>query len=415
MYATENAARGERTAGFGFDVTGVGDWDRDGIADAAASAPALGEDTPGAVWVLSGKTGRELAHFFGAPGEEFGYAIAGDLDVDHDGVGDLLVGVRSAAGGGLRRGEVRFFSGRTMAPMKHLLTGEVDHAMFGSALAIIGDLDDDGIRDIAVGAPGEARDAGTVRIHSGKTLEPIAVLRGSGPGDRFGSAIASAGDVNADGREDLIVGAPNERGVHPESGTVRIFNARTQRPLRTLYGELPHERFGTRVAGIGDVTGDGRSEYAVASPSAEFGGLADVGRVQVFDGRSGERRFILNGSSAGDFFGRGLAGGIDVNGDGWPDLIVGSPYATQRIGRTDRRAGALRCYSGVDGALIQDIPSRLRGELLGWNVAVLRDPRDAGSPVGIAIGGPGRRGTPPQAGDPPTRQGSLRLYERRPE
>lgn len=407
--------RGERAAGFGYAVTGVGDWDGDGVADFAASAPALGEVLPGGVWVLSGATGEDLVRFIGDPGDDFGYALAGGIDVNGDGTGDLLVGVRAAAGGGIRRGEVRAYSGRSRKRLDRTLQGTGDHDLFGSALAAIDDVDGDGVRDLVVGAPGADDGAGAARIYSARSFALVHTVRGKHPGARLGSAVADAGDVDGDGRGDLLVGSPNETGAATNSGVVRVITGRTWRTLRTLWGALAHERFGTRVATLGDVDGDGRSEFAVASPSAELDGLADAGRVRVFDGADGSLRFEVRGAVAGAFLGRGLAGDLDLDGDGHPDLIVGSPYALGHIGRKEHRVGSIQAFSGVDGAPLEQWHGGQPGELLGWSVAILRDPGGTGPAVGLVAGAPGRRDTPPQAGDPPTQQGRVRHYATRGE
>jgi hypothetical protein len=410
LHEATRAARGEASSGFGFAVAAVGDWDGDGRSDVAVGAPSNGQQSPGAVWVLSSASGAELAHFVGnEPGEEFGYALAGDLDWNGDQFPDLVVGVRSASIGGTRRGAVRFFSGRERKPLAAALLGVEDHAFCGASLARLDDGDGDGRPELAVGSPGESVGRGLVRVYAPGSTEPRLVLRGRGSGDGFGTSVAAARDMNGDGHDDVLVGVPRESRSAPGSGAVRVFDGRNGRTLRTLWGTEPHGAFGERVAALGDVDGDGCAEFAVSSPSLDFADQVDVGRVEVFDGRSGLRLYLWDGPDSGGFFGRGLAGGLDVDGDGAPDLAVGAPYALRQGATRPQRSGAVSVYSGRTGLLLQTLSRAERGEFFGWSLAVLPRADDAIGTRGLAIGAPGRRESRPDPGDPEPRPGHLRL------
>ena len=153
-----------------------------------------------------------------------------------------------------------------------MLPGELARAHFGVGFAGVpegvvtlgelGDLDGDGHAEHAVGIP-VTDGVGRARIFSSATGDLLRTLRSDVPGDGFGWSLANAGDVDADGRDDVIVGAPGDDTVAPDAGAAHVFSGRTGEPLYTLVGAHPDERLGTAVGGLGDVDGDGRSDVFV--------------------------------------------------------------------------------------------------------------------------------------------------------
>lgn len=399
----------ERRAGFGYAVASVGDWNGDGRADVAVSAPWIGESEPGLVRVVSGADGSTLFEFVGdEPGDEFGSALVGGRDLDRDGFPDLVIGARSASGGGVQRGEVRCISGRTQRAIGRRIVGAEDRALAGSALALCDDMDGDGRAELAVGSPGEAQALGLVRVHSGLDFSVLHTFRGQRQGDLFGAAVASVGDLDGDGRGDLVIGAPNEGRTQPEAGAVRVYSGLQGRLTATRRGDQAYARLGSRVAGLGDVTGDGRAEWVAAAPTLEVGPDPDVGRVIVFNGRDASVLHTFEGGSAGEFYGRGLDAGADVNGDGWPDLLIGAPYARSDEEPDGDRVGAVELRSGPTGERLQRFEGERAGRLLGWSVALLVDGERAD---GAAFGAPGRQETPPRTKSREAYPGRVRIHE----
>jgi hypothetical protein len=381
----------ELEAGFGFALAEVGDWNGDGRTDVAVSAPWISIDRPGVVRVLSGWDGELLGEFTGdAPADWFGYSLAGGLDLDGDGISDLAIGAPGDPAGGGRRGCVRFVSGRTRALSDLRIDGSEDQACCGEALATLGDLDGDGRPELAVGAPGEGRARGVVRVHSGESLEVLRTFRGRAAEHRFGAALASARDLDGDGFDDVIVGAPNEGRDRPESGTVRVYSGATGRLLRSIIDSDRFARLGSSVAGLGDVTGDGWSEFVAAAPTRELGELPDVGRVTVYDGRTGAALYYVDGQQAGDFLGRGLAAGRDVNNDGWPDLVIGVPFALaldEDQEKEGARRGALLVLSGPDGSELARFEGERESRLHGWAATFAGQ---TSPDLAVVCGAPGR-------------------------
>src|SRR5690349_5343502 len=150
-----------------------------------------------------------LATFHGpttGKGAYFGWAVSELHDINHDGVTDLIVG-EVDGGGAATPGRVWVYSGRTHR-LIYRLTGRAGDQS-GFAVADAGDVNGDGVHDIISGAPGSTPDApGAAIVYSGATGHVLARLHGHSPGSNFGAAVAGIGDVNGDGRDDLLVGAP---------------------------------------------------------------------------------------------------------------------------------------------------------------------------------------------------------------
>ena len=242
---------------FGSAVAGIGDLDSDGVFDLAVGVP--GNDNGGAdrggVWILflnaEGKVRQEqkIADDTGGfdgnldDDDRFGSAIADIGDVNGDGIADLAVGAPNDDGGPDNAGAVWILfmrmDGRVDTRQKiSKNTGGFDGNLdaddhFGAAIAGIGDLDNDGVPDLAVGAPGGGKDRGEIWIlfldAGGKVRQQQRIADDTGGfggnldnDDRFGSAIADIGDMNDDGIADLAVGAPNDDDGSDNAGAVWI-------------------------------------------------------------------------------------------------------------------------------------------------------------------------------------------------
>jgi len=312
---------------FGFSIAGLGDVDGDGVPDLVVGAPKHGVPGKyfGRIALLSGVDGALLGEVLGAGDQDwFGWSVASAGDVDGDGVADVIAGSPRDDGPGPEFGRVRVLSGRTGAVL-HLFDGSVANGGFGSAVDGVGDLDGDGTGDVLVGAPGDTfqgqAGVGTVRVFSGRDGS-VLLARGGTQGSEFGAAVSGAGDVDADGRADFLVGAPFHGAAGSERGQVRVFSGASGQVLYEYVGKADLDHLGWAVSEAGDPDGDGYADFAFSAPwpGAQY--------VRLVSGRSGKKIALLSGPPT---FGEGLACAGDVDGDGLDDLLVGASQSTPYV------------------------------------------------------------------------------------
>ncbi|MBI4714444.1 MAG: FG-GAP repeat protein, partial [Nitrospirae bacterium] len=167
---------------------------------------------------------------------------------------------------------------------------------------------------------------------------PDMTIEGEQTGDNFGASLSPTGDVNGDGMEDLIVGAPYADVPVVDSGRVYLLLGGASLATKGNYPDLSAtdadgivngthlSRFGTAVAGTGDVNGDGYGDFLVGSPGKNgFQGEVALfyGGEEIASDLSNGADKLLSGGKSGDWFGMAMAGAGDVNGDGYGDFIVG--------------------------------------------------------------------------------------------
>ncbi|MBI5432793.1 MAG: VCBS repeat-containing protein [Planctomycetes bacterium] len=326
----------------GAAVADAGDVDGDGVHDQLLGSPVV-TGALGHAALYSGSDGHELFAWTGSD-TRFGPAGAGGGDGNGDGRPDVVVGAPSLA-------RAYVYSGAdgssilTLAPAFPDATGYL-----GWALAALGDLDGDGRAEILVGSWNEwasgGPEAGAVRVMSGASGVELVKLYGPKPYMQFGHAVSSAGDVDADGVPDWIVGARHD-GTGA-AGSVWVYSGATHALLFTRPGTLGSE-LGTSVAGVGDWNADGYADVASGAP----GHAISAGRIVVYSGADGSELFAAVGAQSGNLFGLRLANAGDLDGDGRPDLLVGEPGAPPWF------RGAIHAYAGGTGALIRSLPGPL--------------------------------------------------------
>jgi hypothetical protein len=293
-------------------------------------------------------------------GAGFGWGTAVG-DVNADGYEDVIVGAGyEDVGSNVDQGRAYVFDGAT-----HVLLYTLDTPIpqgdlyFGNKLAVIGDMNDDGKRDIAVAAEqedvGANVDQGRVYIFSG--ADGVHIITLDMPvgqaGAEFGVSLA-VGDVNNDSYLDIAVGAHAEDvGGNNGQGRVYVFSGSDGSWIRTL--DMPvgqaGANFGISLA-AGDVNGDAKADIAVGAEQEDMV-YEDQGRVYVFSGADGSLLFTLDTPNPQAYtnFGSSLAVG-DVNADGKADIAVGTVWEDVD-GNTDQ--GRVYVFSGADGSLTRTL------------------------------------------------------------
>ncbi len=340
-------ARLEGVAGAyaGAAVAGPGDLDGDGMSDVVVSAPGASGSDYGRVYLGFGPFSGDIRL------DDMGVSVRGAYrvgtalafgDLSGDGGVGLAVGAPALDGetldgepatdsGGIYWVEGPFVEDRAFDDADLWVVGEGAAESVGSVLAL-GDLDGDGVADLGVGVPGVG--AGRVAIFAGPPAGPLGlsaadvVLTGVREASATGAAIATGGDVDGDGRDDLIVGAPDAE----DGGAAYLIVAPGTGGLADLaHASLgathPSESAGAAVAILGDVDADGFADIGVGAPTAEAGaGAAFVvyGPVHAsFD--LSDSNIIIIGQSPEDAVGGVFAAASDLDGDGRADFALGGP------------------------------------------------------------------------------------------
>lgn len=314
-----------------------------------------------ALWIAAAAQGSQgaLHTLVGeADGDRFGAAVAGLGDVDGDGRGDFAIGAPRAAPNGAASGRVRVYSGRN-AVLLYELVGGAAGERFGAVLSGVGDVDGDGLGDLAVGAPGHGSARGRVQVFCGTDGTLLWSRAGPAPGARFGQALAGIGDVDGDGRADLAVGAPFSAVGGIAAGRVELLSGADGALLFAFEGAA-FELLGSAVAAAGDFDGDGVPDLWIGAPLSRVEAF-NGGSAFVRSGRDGSLLAALHGGQAGQQLGQWLASAGDYDGDGTPDVFLASPGASG--GGLD--AGLVELRSGAGGARLLEVTGHGPGVQLG--------------------------------------------------
>ena len=321
---------------FGFSTAILGDIDGDGRDDFLVGDPwtgGYGHFYAGRIVLISGATGAEIRHHDGVSQSELGYSVARIGDLNADGAPEYAAGAPGTSPGGRvyvysgSTGVVLFsMNGQAVAACGPLGCGTASDRL-GESVAGPGDLDLDGIPDIAAGAPNATPcftgscpwRTGRISVYSGATGIALLHRGGSLNGGRYGRAVAPGGDVNGDGVGDILVGAPGSTTV---SGYVEVVAGVTGTQIFSLPGPSVGSGFGSSLATLGDANLDGRAEFAIGAPNASPGGIVEAGAVSIHDGASGAAVLTLGVGATYAHLGGQIANAGDVDGDGYPEVAV---------------------------------------------------------------------------------------------
>jgi len=357
-------------------VAGAGDVNADGYDDfaiGAAEADPGGLTSAGSAFIYSGLDGSLLYQKNGAvAGDNFGRQVAGAGNVNGDGYADFIVGAPLAdPNDSSSAGSVYVYSGLDGSLLFQKNGARAGDIMGGGRKA--GNVNGDGRDDFIIAAPladpNDSSSAGSVYVYSGLDGSLIYQKNGTHPGDQLGGlqGLGRGGDVNKDGRDDFILGAPTaDPGGFTSAGSAFVYSGLTGSLLYQKNGDTASQELGNAVAADGDANGDGNADFIVGANRRKVSGVLNVGSVFVYSGLDGSLLYQKDGSAASDIFGFSVAWAGDVNADGKDDFIIGANMANPG-GIND--AGSVFIYSGSDGSLLFQIDGDNISDRLGSSVA----------------------------------------------
>ncbi|MEZ6195873.1 MAG: hypothetical protein R3F20_09100 [Planctomycetota bacterium] len=373
--------------GLGTTVSLAGDVNGDGLDDLIvgiyAYLPAGGTPIPSRVRVISGLDGSIIHSFLGTGALDVIDGTATGLgDINGDGFADFALGARLADFAGLNTGRVTVFSGIDGSVIRTFDgTGIGDE--LGTSLASAGDIDGDGIEDLIVGARSNddgGLQAGSVYVFSGASGALLHQFMGA-VGDELGLSVAGPGDVNGDGVPDIVSGSPYADFPVVNAGYVRVYSGLDGSVLLNAAGAVTDGRWGATVGRAGDINGDGFADVIAGASLEASGGVINSGRVAVLSGFDGSVLFQDAAGGADYRIGHAVAGFGDLNGDGYDDFgysVPGDPTVLGATGRFD-------IYSGFDQTLLLRQFSATGTTRFGWGFASAGD-ADGDGRADIAVG-----------------------------
>ena len=356
----------------GYSIATAGDVNGDGYGDVIIGAPRHSNPQvyEGAAFLYLGSAGGlstapAWSYESNQIGAGFGICVAPAGDVNNDGYADVIVGADTYDIGQSEEGCAFVFLGSSsgLAPTP-IWTGQGDQAgaQYGLCVATAGDVNGDGYDDILVGAPfydNSSSDDGRAYLYYGAAYgveSDFAWAIGSGQTSaQLGRSVATAGDVNADGYADIIIGADRyDAGLILDCGRAWVYLG-SSTGIAGGYvwvqtGVVSGDHFGWCVAAAGDTDGDGYADVVVGAPEAD-GSLVDEGRIYVYRGTPTGVAIppmrTLSGGQTNARYGTSVAPAGDTNGDSFADLVVGArPTKARSMSSRRRSRGSLPPLSG---------------------------------------------------------------------
>jgi FG-GAP repeat/FG-GAP-like repeat len=355
-------------AAFGSSVASAGDVNGDGYADVVIGAPF---SSNGQAFVYMGSAAGlatvPAVVMNGTAGSEFGKSVFTAGDVNSDGYAEVIVGAPGIATAYVWAGQ----STGLITPAMFTLTGPMG-SRFGASVGTAGDVNGTGYSSVIVGAPqysnGQVNE-GAAYIFHGSTVgvvTPAATLiESNNTSAFFGTAVAGAGDVNGNGYYDVVIGAPNwASGQTNEGGGFIYYGAPAG--IQTVGYTLAQSNIvgallGSSVSEAGDVNGDGYADVLFGAPYLTSGQVEE-GRILLMHGAPTGTvgSTIMETNVVGTRMGWSVAGGGDVDGDGFSDVLAGGPNAAPSL----LDEGALYMMRGNQGRAFPQLSRQYRANLV---------------------------------------------------
>ena len=266
---------------FGIELASAGDWDGDGVGDVAVGDDSVGgphDGAPGHLWIFGGRSGEVIHHFRGSDDRDWygGVVITDDVGPP-EGETRLIVTANGATGpdGEPSVGRLELRRVPEVAPALEIYGDVPRSSGWGGAVTWVDDRDEDGERDLAIGA------FGALRLYSSSTGAFLAAPQPVGFCN-IGFRVVSVGDWTGDGVDEIVGSCIDNTCEY--CGLVVVFDG-ADGHIRAVLGEGYAGHFGWALAVVSDLTGDGRSELLVGAPETNIGDAGRAGRVYVLSPR----------------------------------------------------------------------------------------------------------------------------------
>lgn len=410
-------------AQLGISLSSAGDVNNDGFDDVVIGMPNGGPNFEGEALLFLGsaaglpQTPSWIAR--GATGlERLGSSVSQAGDVNKDGFADVIVGAPGFSNGQLAEGRALVFLGsstglRTQPAWSH--EGDVASSLTGASVSAAGDVNGDGFTDVVVGAPQHTilhSSEGRVSVFlggvSGLGSQAAWTLAGGQNWGQLGFSVATAGDIDRDGFDELLVGHPGYGAIRANAGRVLLFKGSASglgtTPSWTFLGGISEAQLGATVASAGDLNNDGFSDVILGIRGYVSRGIR-TGAAFVFLGSGAGlpsmADWTFSGLTGPGAFGASASSCGDINGDGLSDLVIGDPYATSGSSANGaayvflgNRTSSL-AVSGLSCSVVPPTPTPGSSPVRGPRATPTPSPTASASPTAGGTPGPDSNSTPP--------------------
>ena len=271
----------------------------------------------------------------------YGTAVASAGDINGDGYGDVIVGTKNYTNIETNEGKIEIYLGSAAGinPLPStVIESNLPNTYYGNSVACAGDINNDGYDDVIVGAylydNGQTNEGAVYIYHGsavGLTIIPTIILESNQASAQFGRSVSSAGDINSDGFDDVLIGSDAYTNGQSLEGRTFVYHGSAAgigiAPAATVESNLANAAFGRSVAGLGDVNADGFDDIIVGSPNYS-NGQSQEGRAYIYHGTATGINTvpitIMENNKAISYLGFSVSGAGDVNSDGYFDVIIGA-------------------------------------------------------------------------------------------
>jgi hypothetical protein len=203
--------------------------------------------------------------------------------------------------------------------------------LLGSAVSCAGDVNNDGFDDILIGANlasmNGSYQSGSAFVYSGTDSQQLFRFDGATAYFGLGNEVSGIGDINADGFDDILIGAANSSLTLNQSGSAFVYSGASGGLLYQFDGSYTLDSFGGSVSDAGDVNGDGFADVIIRAHGSDPGGRLGAGSAFIYSGATGGLLFRVDGLAADDHLGSNVSSAGITKNIGYSNVVVAANFA----------------------------------------------------------------------------------------